>query len=142
MRRSPVLANWPEKLQNDVMVCFSNAVDLNPLIEACTRLIASGQANDGQLVSAYSQRGFLQRLSQPDRALDDYNAALKLQPNSPGALTNRAYIYLTRARNNDAMADLNKAIERSFRQTPHWRAITAGSTISGLRLRPRQGGSR
>ncbi len=111
VRRSPVLANWPEKLQNDVMVCFSNAVDLNPLIEACTRLIASGEANDGQLVSAYSQRGFLQRLSQPDRALDDYNAALKLQPNSPGVLTNRAYIYLTRARNDDAMADLNKAIE-------------------------------
>jgi tetratricopeptide (TPR) repeat protein len=111
VRRSPTLASWPEKLQDDVTTCFSNAVDLNPLIAACTRLIESGQANDGQLVSAYNQRGFLQRLSQPDRALDDYNAALKLQPNSPQVLTNRAYIYLTRTRNDDAMADLSKAID-------------------------------
>ena len=111
VRNSPVLANWPEKLHNDVTTCFSNAVDLNPLIEACTRLIQSGQANDGQLVSSYGQRGFLQRLSQPDRALEDYNAALKIQANSPVVLTNRAFIYLTRSRNDDAMADLNKAIE-------------------------------
>jgi tetratricopeptide (TPR) repeat protein len=110
-RNSPVLANWPEKLHNDVTTCFSNALDLNPLIDACTRLIQSGQANDGQLVSTYGQRGFLQRLSQPDRALEDYNSALKIQANSPGVLTNRAYIYLTRNRNDDAMADLNKAIE-------------------------------
>jgi tetratricopeptide (TPR) repeat protein len=111
IRNSPVLSNWPEKLHNDVMDCFSNAIDLIPLIEACTRLIQSGQANDGQLVSTYGQRGFLQRLSQPDRALEDYNAALKIQANSASVLTNRAFIYLTQNRNDDAMTDLNKAIE-------------------------------
>ena len=71
MRQSPVLANWPEKLQNDVASCFSNAIDLNPLIEACTRLIESGQVESRQLFAAYGQRGFLQRLKQPDRALED-----------------------------------------------------------------------
>jgi tetratricopeptide (TPR) repeat protein len=115
VRRSPILANWPERLQNDVMTCFSNAVNmatLQPLIDACTRLIESKDVNDPQMANAYNQRGWLQRLSQPDRAIADYDAALKFQPNMPAALTNRAYIYMTRNRNDEAMADLNKAIDQ------------------------------
>jgi tetratricopeptide (TPR) repeat protein len=114
VHRSPILANWPEKLQNDVTTCFSNAVNtatLQPLIDACTHLIESKDVADPQLVNAYGQRGFLQRLSQPDRALADYESALKLQPNTPVVLTNRAYVYMTRNRDDDAMADLNKAID-------------------------------
>ena len=113
--RSPILANWPERLQNDVMTCFSNPVNmatLQPLIDACTRLIDSKDVHDPQMVNAYNQRGFLQRLSQPDRALADYEAALKIQPNAPQVLTNRAWIYMTRNRNDEAMADLNKAIDQ------------------------------
>jgi len=112
VRRSPTLALWPEKLQNDAMLCFSNAVDLNPLIEACTRLIDNGaQINSNQLFSAYGQRGFLRRLKQPDLALADYDAALKIQANAPAVLTNRAWIYMTRSRYDAALDDLNKAIE-------------------------------
>jgi tetratricopeptide (TPR) repeat protein len=110
MRRSPVLADWPEKLHNDVMACFSNAIDLNPLIDACTRLIDSGQANTRQMVAAYSQRGYDRRLTQPDVALADYNAALTIQADSPAVLTNRAFIYLTRSEYDAALEDLNKAI--------------------------------
>jgi tetratricopeptide (TPR) repeat protein len=110
-RRSPVLANWPEKLHTDVFSCFSNAIDLAPLVAACTRLIESGQIDNNQLASAYSQRGYLQRLKQPDQALQDYDTALKIQPNGPAALTNRAWIYLTRGQYDTAIADLNKAIE-------------------------------
>jgi tetratricopeptide (TPR) repeat protein len=113
-RRAPILTNWPDPLQNDAMTCFSNAVNmatLQPLIDACTRLIESKDVGDAQLVNAYGQRGFLQRLTQPDRALADYESALKLQPSAPNVLANRAYIYLTRNRNDEAMADLNKAIE-------------------------------
>src|SRR5262249_34906293 len=101
-------------LSNEVMTCFSNAVNmatLQPLIDACTHLIESKEVADPQLVTAYTQRGFLQRQLQPDRALADFESALKLQPNWPTALTNRAFVYLTRNRNDEAMADLNKAIE-------------------------------
>jgi tetratricopeptide (TPR) repeat protein len=117
VQRSPILANWPERLQNDVMTCFSNnlnlpAPQLQLLIDACTHLVESKDVADPQLVNAYIQRGFLQRQSQPDRALADYDSALKIQPNTASALTNRAYIYLTRNRNDDAMADLDKAIEQ------------------------------
>lgn len=111
IRRSPILANWPEKLHNDVMTCFSNAIDLTPLIEACTRLIDSGQAPNPQLVAAYSQRGFLRRLKEPDLALADYNTALNIQADAPFVLTNRAWIYITRNRFDAALQDLNKAIE-------------------------------
>jgi tetratricopeptide (TPR) repeat protein len=111
IRRSPILANWPEKLQNDVMTCFSNAIDLTPLVEACTRLIDSGQAPNPQLVAAYSQRGFLRRLKEPDLALADYNTALNIQADAPVVLTNRAWIYITRNRFDTALQDLNKAIE-------------------------------
>jgi len=111
-RRSPILANWPEKLHNDVMTCFSNAVDLGPLVEACTRLIDSGLAPNPQLVAAYTQRGFLRRLKEPDLALTDYNTALDIQADAPVVLMNRAWIYISRSRYNAAMQDLNKAIER------------------------------
>jgi len=111
VRHSPILANWPEKLHNDVMVCFSNAIDLNPLIDACTRLIESSEVANPQLAAAHNQRGYLQRLTQPDRALEDFDAALKLLPNMAVALTNRAFIYMTRSRFDSAIEDLNGAIE-------------------------------
>ena len=110
IRRSPTLANWPEKLQNDVVTCFSNAIDVTPLIEACTRLIDNGQTPNPQLVLAYSRRGFLRRLKEPDLALADYNAALNIQADSPGVLGNRAWIYITRNQFDMALEDLNKAI--------------------------------
>jgi len=111
IRRSPILANWPEKLHNDVMTCFANALDVTPLMEACSRLIDSGLAPNPQLVAAYSQRGFLRRLKEPDLALADYNAALNIQADAPVVLQNRAWIYITRNRYDAALADLNKAIE-------------------------------
>jgi tetratricopeptide (TPR) repeat protein len=111
IRRSPILANWPEKLHNDVATCFSNAIDLTPLMEACSRLIDSGLAPNPQLVAAYTQRGYLRRLKEPDLALADFNSALNIQADSPAALMNRGLIHVTRNRYDAAMQDLNKAIE-------------------------------
>jgi tetratricopeptide (TPR) repeat protein len=108
--RSPVLFGWPEKRQDDVIVCFSYPTDPGPIVEACTRLIDSGQADSNQLAALYLQRGFQQRLKQPDSALADYNAALSIQPNAPAVLTNRAWIYMARSRYDAALEDLNKAI--------------------------------
>jgi tetratricopeptide (TPR) repeat protein len=110
IRRSPTLANWPEKLQNDVATCFSNMIDITPLVEACTRLITSDQTSNAQLVSAYSRRGYLRRLNEPDLALADYNSALNIQADAPAVLANRAWIYMTRNQFDIALEDLNKAI--------------------------------
>jgi tetratricopeptide (TPR) repeat protein len=110
IRRSPTLANWPEKLQNDVVTCFSNASDVTPLVEACTRLIDSGQTPNQQLVAAYARRGFLRRLKEPDLALADYNSALNIQPDAPAPLGNRALTYINRNQFDRALEDLNKVI--------------------------------
>jgi tetratricopeptide (TPR) repeat protein len=112
VRYSPVLANWPEKFHSDVAICFANASDITPLIDACTRLLGSGEIANPQRAAAYNQRGFLQRVKQPNQALEDYNAALKITPDAPMVLTNRAFVYLTRNQNEAALADLNKAIEQ------------------------------
>jgi tetratricopeptide (TPR) repeat protein len=112
MRNSPILANWPEKLHDDVKACFSNPGDIIPPINACTRLIDSGEIANQQRASAYNQRGFLQRRNQPARALEDFEAALRIVPNMPPAPTNRAFIYLTRNQTDAALADLNKAIDQ------------------------------
>ncbi|WP_027545021.1 tetratricopeptide repeat protein [Bradyrhizobium sp. WSM2254] len=112
IRNSPILANWPEKLQSDVAVCFTRAPDIHPIIDACSRLIDSGEISNSQRSSAYNQRGFLRRVKEPIRALEDVEAALKLMPNVPYALANRAYIYIGQSKFDAAIQDLNKAIEQ------------------------------
>jgi tetratricopeptide (TPR) repeat protein len=102
---------WPEPLRIDASLCFSVAIDLKPLIDACTRLIDSGQANANQLEAVYAQRGDWQRLQQPERALADYNEALKLRPNTAKVLTDRAFVYITLNQLDAAIEDLNQAIE-------------------------------
>jgi tetratricopeptide (TPR) repeat protein len=105
------LSIWPEKLREDVRTCSTVTLGLGSRIEACTRLIESGRLNDRQLVIIHSQRGFYYATTQPERALADYDAALKIQPDAPQALTIRGWIYLSRGRFDAALVDLNKAIE-------------------------------
>jgi len=108
---SQLVAAFPEKLLADARACYSNAPDRGPLIEACSRMIESGLLNDRQLVTAYNQRGSYYETTQPDRALADYDTALKIRPDIPETLTNRGWLYLTRDQIDAGLADLNKAIE-------------------------------
>lgn len=84
---------------------------------ACTRAIDGGKLAGQRLAAVYTQRGFLQREKQPDNALADYNAALKVQPDFVTALSNRAWIYMTRGQYDAALQDLNKAVEVSAPST-------------------------
>jgi len=102
---------WPEKLLADSRVCYNDALSPNSIIEACSRMIESGLLDERQLVAAHSQRGFYYATTQSDRALADYDAALKIQPNTPAVLTDRGWIRLEHDRANAGLADLNKAIE-------------------------------
>ena len=107
----PTRADWPEHLRDDFNACYGfMLVSNSAAIEACTHLIDSGQAGNDQRVSLHIQRGFNRRLSEPDLALDDYNAALKLQTDEPHALMNRAWIYMSRGQLDAALQDINIAI--------------------------------
>jgi Tfp pilus assembly protein PilF len=103
--------NWPEKLRGDVTICFNSIIEFNPGIEACSRLLDSGLLPDVLSARVYAQRGSYFLTTQPDRALVDLDAALKLRPDTPEPRTDRGWIYLNRGRFEAALEDLNKAIE-------------------------------
>jgi tetratricopeptide (TPR) repeat protein len=104
------LRKWPEELRDDVRGCSSVTLSLSSRIEACTRLIDGGRLNDRQLVFVHFHRGYLGATTQPERALADYDAVLKILPDAPEALEGRGRINLGRGRFNDALRDLNEAI--------------------------------
>ena len=104
------LRKWPEELRDDVRGCSTVTLSLSSRIEACTRLIDGGRLNDRQLVFVHFHRGYLGATTQPERALADYDAVLKILPDAPEALEGRGRINLSRGRFNDALQDLNEAI--------------------------------
>jgi tetratricopeptide (TPR) repeat protein len=112
-----LIAVFPEKLRGDAQTCYSTAPDKDkrPLIEACSRMIGSGLLTDEQSVAAHNQRGlYYYATTQRDLAMADYDAALKIQPDTPAVLTNRSLIYMENGQSDAALSDLNKAFELSM----------------------------
>jgi regulator of sirC expression with transglutaminase-like and TPR domain len=70
------------------------------------------------LAQVYVQLGFVQREKDPDRALTNYDTALKVQPNSADALAGRAWINMNRGQYEAALPDLNRAIDVSSPAAP------------------------
>jgi Mg2+-importing ATPase len=87
-------------------------VDLDARIVACTQLIASASRESrGSRVEAHIDRGVAYRAKGDfERALDDFNHALRLGPKSTRALDARASIYLERREFDRAIADFDAAI--------------------------------
>jgi len=109
-----LIAVFPEKLRGDAQTCYSNPPDKARPIEACARMIESGMLSDEQLVAAYNQRGrHYYSLAQRDLATADYDAALRIQPDTPAVLANRSLIFMEHGKNDAALSDLNKAVELS-----------------------------
>ena len=77
-------------LNNDIL-----AMNLSPM------LAASSLMNRG---NAYAVKGDL------DRALQDYNQAIQLDPGNAGAHVDRANVLTKKSRREEAMADYNEAI--------------------------------
>lgn len=107
----PDLSIWPEKLRDDVRSCTVGNEDWGVRVEACSRLIESRLLSNWQMVAIYNQRGMHYAKTQPTRALADYDAALKIRPNTPQVLMNRVNIHFARGQWDAAIADSSKAIE-------------------------------
>jgi tetratricopeptide (TPR) repeat protein len=105
----PDYSVWPERLRDDVRSCRADR-DRNAEIEACSRLIGTGQLNGWQLASIYAMRGFHYEDKQPDLAMADYDSALKYRPNTPEILMRRGKMYLKRDKATAAVTELSKAI--------------------------------
>jgi poly(3-hydroxybutyrate) depolymerase len=91
--------------------CFSNGVGTAE-IEACGRLIASGEVRGADLVRAYWQRAvmFARRGDDYDRVIADANEMLKFDPNNVDALVLRGSSLQRKGDVARARDDMNRAV--------------------------------
>src|SRR5260370_40485642 len=80
-------------------------------INACTRLIDLAHAADRGLPAAYAYRGLAYRAKDDtDRAIADYNEAIRLDPKYVSAFVFRGFAYQVKGDYDRAIADYNEAI--------------------------------
>ena len=93
---------------------IENNPDLN--IQFCTRAINSGELSTGKLVSALIERGRTYHdKRQYDRAIADYDSAIRLSPNNIGAIENRGLAYEKKGRLKLALRDFRRAYDLGYR---------------------------
>jgi len=77
----------------------------------CTNALEAGDLPEGDLVTAYVNRGIAYKLTgQLEAAIEDYTQALELSPESGDIYTTRANAFLEMAQLDAAINDANKAI--------------------------------
>jgi tetratricopeptide (TPR) repeat protein len=80
-------------------------------IQGCTAVIQAGRQILDRLAFAYNNRGVAYRLkAEYDKAIDDFDEAIKLRPNYPNAFNNRGVAYRNKGDLDHAMADYDQAI--------------------------------
>lgn len=89
--------------------CFGENRD--QWVAGCTALIERGNLEPEQLSRAYAMRalGFSLR-GQYDRAIGDYDAAIRIVPDFAVALNNRAWAYFRSGRGQQGMGDVEKSL--------------------------------
>ena len=81
------------------------------VIEGCTSVIQAGQDSPQKLAVAFDNRGVAYRLKGDyDRALQDYEQAIRLNPNAANPYNNRGIIYRIKGDYDRAIADYDEAI--------------------------------
>ena len=92
-------------------LCASQIVDQDLSIRACTSRIQSGQEAKINLIKLYYNRGLAYSNKwDDDRAIADYNEALRLDPKFTFAYNNRGRTYWAKGDNDRAIADFNEAL--------------------------------
>ena len=92
----------------DARTCTEQSGDA--AIEACTRAITSGQYSGVNLGNIYFTRGVLYARKQDhDRAIADYNEAVRLSPGDAQAFYNRALVHYRKRDADRAIADYSEA---------------------------------
>jgi len=84
---------------------------VDAVIDGCTAVIRSGHEPLDKLATAFDNRGVAYRLrGEYDRALQDYEQALQLNPSNANAYNNRGIIYRIKGEYGRAIADYDEAI--------------------------------
>ena len=95
---------------DDMETCKKS--DGDDALAACTRLISSKTLRGGELAQAYVSRGliYIRFKADWDRAIADYDEALKLNPKIAAAYTGRAAANLRKGNIDRALPDLNEGL--------------------------------
>src|SRR5258707_10431689 len=97
-------------LADDWETCAKGAGD--DAIAACTRAIKSGTYNGKTLALAYSNRGVEWRAKgELERAIADYDEAIKADPQQSAAYNNRGIAYAAGSDYDKAIADYDEAVK-------------------------------
>src|SRR5260221_10967003 len=112
---SPMLLatlGFADSFENDVKLCNSDDVPPEDTISACTRRIESGRLKEGDLAYSYYNRANKWKAkSELDKAIADYNDAIKIAPNYIAALNNRGLTWYTKGDLDRAIADYSEALK-------------------------------
>ncbi|WP_322515647.1 hypothetical protein SR870_22150 [Rhodopseudomonas palustris] len=124
---APASATTPDDLDDptiDPAQCLAAAAkrDDDRAVELCSRLIARrNTGRDDRLKALIARAGALTRIRQVDRALVDYDDALRLDPKQPDILNARGELWLGKGDRAKALADFSAAL-RLNRDHPAARA--------------------
>ncbi len=92
--------------------CFGEDIDRR--IEGCTALIEGGDTRSSDLSLAYAMRALAYSLKGVyDRAIPDYDEAIRMKPDFAVALNNRAWAYYRWGKPEQGLPDVEKSLEYS-----------------------------
>src|SRR5262244_2799181 len=94
----------------DIPKCYKST-NSEMAINYCTQVIESGQLSGQGLAFAVYKRakGYCER-GQPDRVIEDYNQAIRLNPNHANAFSNRGATYARKGDYDRAIENYDEAI--------------------------------
>jgi tetratricopeptide (TPR) repeat protein len=91
--------------------CYGDATD-DQSIQGCNAVIQSGKETKNDLAAAFNNRGLAyDNKKEYDRAIQDYDQAIKLNPNNAHAFNNRGLAYANKGDNDRAIQDYDQAIK-------------------------------
>jgi tetratricopeptide (TPR) repeat protein len=106
---TPALAQAP---QERAWCEGADAVSVDQRIDGCSAVIKAGRDRGDKLAEIFNNRGIAYRLKgEYDRAVQDYNQAIKLNAKFAAAFNNRGVAYDNKGDYDRAIADYDQAIK-------------------------------
>ena len=107
--------------------CANPAIVASARINACTKIIKSGQLSSVNMASIYLDRGIAyDDMRLYDLAIADYTKVIALRPDFSEGYNGRAWIYHEKGEDAKGLADAHKAV--SLERTPNHLATLADIT--------------